>query len=278
MGRMWWVEDRTHLRQRAWLAALMIGACLAGVRAEGTVSVLSTSSGAVLGGLTYRDGDLVQYDDVTDTATLFFSEDLFSASENVDAVHVLANGTILLSTVGPATLGGLTFSDGDVAAYDPVSGTASLFFNENLLLNGANLDALAVLDNGHLVISTEIDSTLAGLAFRDGDLIEYDAVGNVASLFLNEDLFTDDEDVDGVHVLADGTIILSTDTGATIGGLTFRDGDLIRYDPVSGISTLEFDEDAFVGNENIDAVFVVPEPGAGSLLAFGLALLVRRRR
>lgn len=255
----------------------MICACLAGVRAEGTVSVLSTDAAATLGGLSFSDGDLVSYDDVTDTATLLFDESAFSASEDVDAVHILANGNILLSTTTGATLGGLTFRDGDVVAYDALSDSAVLFFDEDLFVSNANVDALAVLANGHLVLSTADSNTLAGLAFRDGDLIEYDPVGNVASLFLDEDLFTADEDIDGVHVLADGTIILSTGNGATIGGLTFRDGDLIRYDPVTDTSTLEFDEDAFTGNEDVDAVFG-PEPGTGSLLAFGLALLARRRR
>jgi hypothetical protein len=49
-----------------------------------------------------------------------------------------------------------------------------------------------------------------------------------------------------------------------------RDRDLIRYDPVSGVAVLEFDEDAFDASENVDAVFG-PEPGTGALLA-------RRRR
>ena len=87
-------------------------------RADATVMVLSTIDGATLGGVTFRDGDLVRYDDVTDTATLIFDEDGFSANENIDALHVLANGNILLSTVNDATLGGLTFRDGDIVEYD----------------------------------------------------------------------------------------------------------------------------------------------------------------
>jgi hypothetical protein len=78
-------------------------------------------------------------------------------------------------------------------------------------------------------------------------------------------------------VLYDGTIILSTSNSATIAGLTFRDGDLVRYNPLTGVATLEFDEDAFDASENVDAVFG-PEPGTGALLALGLGLLARRRR
>lgn len=270
---------RTNLRSRGWIAILTLCACLAGSRAEGTEFVLSTLTGATLGGLTFRDGDLVRYDDVANTATLVFSEDNFAADENVDAVHILANQHILLSTAVGASLAGLTFRDGDVVEYDPVNDSATVFFNENLFLSGGNIDAFAILDNGNLVLSTALDDTLAGVLFRDGDLIEYDPMGGTASLFLSEDLFVADEDIDGVHVLSDGTIILSTQDNASIGGLIFLDGDLVRYDPNSDTATLYFAEALFGTGENVDAVFVpIPEPSTASLLTLGLLLLARRRR
>ncbi len=265
------------LRSGAFFAVLAVCACLAGSRAEAVEIVLSTNNPATLGGLTFRDGDIVRYDDVTDTATLVFNENNFSDNQDVDAVHMLANGNILLSTTAGTTLGGLTFRDGDVVEYDPLNDLASLFFDEDLFLSGGNIDAFAILDSGNLVLSTTLSDTLAGLVFRDGDLVEYDPVGLTASLFLSEDLFTGNEDIDGVHVLSDGTIILTTQTGASIGGLTFFDGDLIHYDPVSDTASLGFAESNFAASENVDAVFG-PEPGTGSLLALGLALLARRRR
>jgi hypothetical protein len=270
---------RKRLRSRSWVAVLTLCACLAGSRAEGTEFVLSTLTGATLGGVTFRDGDLVLYDDVANTASLVFSEDNFTSDENVDAVHMIANGHILLSTAVGAVLGGLTLRDGDVVEYDPVNDIATVFFNEDLFLSGGNIDAFAILDNGNLVLSTALDDTLAGLLFRDGDLIEYDPVGGTASLFLNEDLFVSDEDIDGVHVLSDGTIILSTQDNASIGGLIFLDGDLVRYDSTSDTATLYFAEATFGTGENVDGVFVpIPEPGTSSLLAPGLLLLARRRR
>jgi hypothetical protein len=135
-----------------------------------------------------------------------------------------------------------------------------------------------VLGNGHYVLSTGAGETLAGLAFRDGDLVEYDPVSGTASLFLNENLFAANENIDGVTVLADGSIILSTASNASIGGLSFLDGDLVRYDPISGTATLAFSESAFAGGENIDGFFYTPEPATGLLLALGLAGLSLRRR
>lgn len=265
------------LRVRALIGALSASACLSAVPAHGMVIYLSTTNGATIGGLTIRDGDIARYDTVSGVATLFFDEDLFAASENVDAFVIRPNGNILLSTTSAATLGGLTFRDGDIAEYNPGTNTATLFFNENLFSNDADIDAFDVLGNGHYVLSTAAGETVAGLAFRDGDLVEYDPVSATASIFLNENLFAANENIDAVHVLADGSMILSTVSNASIGGLAFLDGDLVRYVPATNTATLVFSESAFGGGENIDAVFG-PEPATGLLLALGLAGLSIRRR
>jgi hypothetical protein len=264
------------MRGRAWLAVLGVCACLA-ARAEAVQIVLSTAGDATLGGLAFRDGDVVLYDDVALTATLLFNEDAFGASENVDAFYLEAGGDILLSTVAAATLGGLSFRDGDLVRYDRVNDVATLLFDEDLFSNDANVDAFTVLPNGNFVLSTEAGETLGGLTFRDGDLVEYDPVNDVATLFFDEDLFAAGEDIDGVFVLPDGSIVLSTRAAADLGGLGFRDGDLVRYDPVNDIATLFFDEDLFGANENVDAVFV-PEPATAALLGAGLALLALHTR
>jgi hypothetical protein len=263
-------------RTIAFLALFAACVTLPAAGARAAIVYLSTDAGATIGGVTIRDGDIARYDTVAGTATVFFNEDLFSGNENVDAFHILPNGNLLLSTNSDATLGGLTFSEGDVVQYNPSSGIATSYFAESLFLGAANVDAFTLLGNGHFVLSTETSETLAGLTFRDGDLIEYDPIGGGASIFLNEDLFSADEDIDGVYVMPDGSIILSTVNAATLGGLTFNDGDLARYFPGTNTAVLFFAETAFSASENVDAVFV-PEPGTAALVAFGLAVLARRR-
>ena len=39
------------------------------------------------------------------------------------------------------------------------------------------------------------------------------------------------EQIDALHVRNNGNILLSTDTSATLGGLTFLDGDIVEYNP-----------------------------------------------
>jgi len=264
-----------------FLASGLLGLALLGLSVSASAvshGISVQANGALLGGLTFDDADVAEYDDVAGTAVLAFDESAFANDEDLDALHMFADGTFLFSTRDSATLGGLSFRDGDVALWDPVSGTASLYFDEDLFAAGENLDAVSVLGNGNLLLSTNGNASLAGLAFRDGDLVEYDPIGGIASLFFNEDLFTNDENIDAAHVLADGTLLISTLGNATLGGLSFRDGDVVRYDPLSGVATLYFSEDDFAGNENVDAYAVAPEPTSALLLSFGLAALAWTRR
>ena len=171
---------------------------------ESGTLVLSTKSGAKLGGLRFRDGDLVEYDPVSDIATLFFSEDLFTrGNADVNALHILANGHLILSTRAKATLGGLSFRDGDLVEYDPVSDTATLFFSEDLFRRNEDIDAVFVLDDGHIVLSTRSRATLGGLRFENGDLIEYDPVCETASIYFDESVFTHNEDINAASGLGE---------------------------------------------------------------------------
>ena len=214
---------------RNLFASLLLASCLASMPAAAIEIILSTANGATLGGLTFRDGDLARYNTVTGIATLFFDEDLFSANENVDAFDLMSNGDLILSTTNAATLGGLTFGPGDLARYNPGSNTATLFFSGSLFSAAENIDAVSVLSNGNIVLSTANGATLGGLTFRDGDLARYDPVAGTATLYFNENLFSANENVDGADVLGATSIALSTTNAATLGGLSFRLG---RHRPV----------------------------------------------
>ena len=87
------------------------------IQAASDSLLLSTWDNETLGGLSFGDDDIVEYDQVGDTATLFFDGgNLFSNNgEDIDAIHYRSDGNILvIFTAGGATLGGLTFEDGDV--------------------------------------------------------------------------------------------------------------------------------------------------------------------
>ena len=148
------------------------------------VVTLSTRETETLGGIAFEDGSLVDYDTVADTATLRFNENKFDGNGDIDAVHVLDNGHYILSTDSGATLGGLTFRDGDLIDYNPIADTATLFFNEDLFAANEDIDAVHVLDNSHIILSTSTSASLGGTLLDPGDLVDYDPVAGTASLFL----------------------------------------------------------------------------------------------
>jgi len=289
MAKARWVPGTLEIQQKQnfnpkrlimiLVVALILGAAPA-TPANATTIIISTTNTETLGGLTFENADLAEYDPATDTATLFFDEDLFTANENIDAVHVPDNGHIILSTVGAAELGGLSLRNGDLVEYDPVSGTATLFFSEDLFSSNEDIDAVSILANGNIVLSTVGAATLGGLTFADGDLIEYNPVTDIATLYLDGDLFADGENIDAADVLASGNIILSTVNAATLGGLTFRQHDLVEYNPLTDVATLYLSGDLFSNVANINAVHIVttvPEPATIVLLGLASLVLIRPR-
>ena len=242
--------------------------------------ILSTDNTETLGGLTFSKGALVEYNPTTDTATLYFDGSLFGGPADIDAVHVLANGNIVLSTAAAATLGGLTFGKDDLIEYNPTTDTATLYFDGNLFSKTTEIiDATYIFDNGNIILSTVSSATLGSLSFNEDDLIEYNPTTDVASLYFDGGLFSASENITAAHILENGNIVLSTAADAVLGGLSFSSGDLVEYNPATDVATLYFAESLFSDSANINAVYItpMPEPATIALLGFGCLALVRRR-
>ncbi len=111
---------------------------------EGCGPIISTDSDAILGGLSFTDIDLVKYDATNYTASLFFDGSLTTLSADIDAVHVLDNSHIMLSTNSSTTLGGVSFGGDDLVDYDPVADTATLIFDGSILFDGPNENIISV--------------------------------------------------------------------------------------------------------------------------------------
>lgn len=294
------------------LAVLLV----AGV-ANGVGVYLTTTANVHVGtnDLLIRNGDVALYDSVTQIATLAFDRSNFrtgggtpGAVGNVDAFHVLSDGTFLLSTDNNEWLGSNMqyVRPGDIVQYDGATDTASIYFDQDNFRtyngnNGAweNVDAVHVLANGNILLSTSGGARLGApmLHFADGDLVEYDPLADTAAVFMSEGVFRTpwgqpggDEDIDGVSMLDDGTLVLTTRTNARLGDpmLSFRDGDIVAYDIYADSACLFFSEDDLhCSEQDIDGVAVlglggppvIPEPltvwvSAGLVM---LAGYIRRR-
>lgn len=231
-----------------------------------------------VGGLSVEPRDGVNLDD---TARIDLG---LPAIEDIDAFHFLPTNQYFFSTTTSVSLGGEIYTPGDIVLFD--GATYSVFFDESLITAAArNIDALTILPNGHLLISTSLSSEIYGFAFQNGDVVEIDPVAETASLFMGLDeatLFSGaNQDIDGLHYdPATGTLLISVRTagGGTIGGLAYGDAasHVFEIDP-SGVAATSVYLDGtglFDGaTRQLDSVFV-PEPGARSMLILGTLGLV----
>jgi hypothetical protein len=238
------------------------------------------ATGTVVGGVSYSRFDVVWFDPLTNTSQLVLGNSVFGQSTRLDALQLLPGGQIVLSIApNSRTLAGVPIRDGDVVLYDPVAGAATILLSESGFASGADVDAVQLLPNGHLLLSTEDNETLFGVSFRDGDVVEWDPLGGGVSVVFSESLFAGGEDVDALWLGSDGSLYLSTRSNAVLAGLSFQANDLVRYDPGTGTASLALDGAGLPANVLAVSAFL-DEPRQLALVAglTGLFLFPNLRR
>ncbi|MHC4504107.1 MAG: hypothetical protein ACYTFI_12435 [Planctomycetota bacterium] len=249
-----------------------------------TVVSFSVEAGLLNG--TYG-GELVRPVDAVnlDTGALVFSAFPDTILEDIDAFHLLPDGTVAFSTSTDVTqgFGGVPYiRNGDVVLWD--GNSASLLFEELIGFGGAhnNIDAFSILPNGNYLLSTDLGATLGGLSFQNGDIVEYDPNADLATLHHGLDeatIFTgtpnSNPDIDALHAKADGKVIFSirsegigrVGTGPTYGFADAPRTDLFEIDPATLDASLFLDGDGLFDGvaRNLGAVSLsVPAQGGGS--------------
>ncbi|MCH8046992.1 MAG: lamin tail domain-containing protein, partial [Planctomycetes bacterium] len=228
-------------------------------------------------GIDVDNGDLAAFNTDNRAVSIFFREALFVGGENIDAVHVRDNGNIILSTTSGATLGGLTFRDGDLIEYNPAEDTATLLISEDAFGNNVDIDAVWVNEQAgrisELIFSTDGTYVVGGDEFLNGDLVKVVIPGGVnlnetpldsfdglaVTRVLSEtSLFVGGANIDGVHKDG-GYFLISTTRSEQIGDFAFTNGSIVRVDADSSTAEIFFDESNFSdGNEDVNALFVDP--------------------
>jgi hypothetical protein len=172
----------------------------------------------------------------------------------------------LVSTSSDEIIDGKYFFAGDLFAAHNTPGNTGLYLSAAIFdEDGVDVNAAALLPNGHLLLSVGNDSgaTLAGVHVDDGDLVEYDPATGTASLYLDESVFGLNVDIDAVEILPNGHLLLSLRRDDVIGGTLFRDGDILEYDSAAGSFSL-FMSESVVGGVDVDAFAI--RPGTGHYL------------
>ncbi|ALO45170.1 DUF6701 domain-containing protein [Pseudohongiella spirulinae] len=156
------------------------------------ISVSTPGNSTSIGGLNnFENHDLIIYDPSTDEAVMFFDDSLENSGriDDINAVHLLKNGQIVLSANDSSTIGSnnLDFDAWDLVRYDPIVGTASTFLDGSTVFANhttVNVNGAYVLDDcasndDDLDCSVLLTTTTGGvagsnnLAFTASDIIIY---------------------------------------------------------------------------------------------------------
>ena len=181
------------------------------------------------------------------TLRLTASDGALAASDDVVITVNPAASTssmIYLSSSANGTVGGVAFRDEDILAYDPNTDRWSLAFDgSDVGLGGVDVDALAVLSDGSLLLSTDNPVTLSGVgSVDDSDILHFmpsslgdNTAGSYALYFRGADvgLTTSGEDIDAIDFAPDGRLLISTLNSASVPGVSANDEDILAFAPTA---------------------------------------------
>ncbi|MFK7896615.1 MAG: LamG-like jellyroll fold domain-containing protein [Myxococcota bacterium] len=205
--------------------------------------VLSTDGDSAIGGVDFAATDLMEYNPGGGSAAIRWDGRTAGLSSPVDALHVLSDGTFVLSTQEDESLGDLSFSRDDLIRYDPTTNQATTYFKSRLHFTAGtgSVDAVFVRPSGNIILSTAGAATLAGVDLQDNDFVEYDPRTQTASLFFDGDGEGLSVRPSALHVLGNGHLLFATKQPTSFAGRALLPDDLVEYDPVSGSASLYLD-------------------------------------
>lgn len=219
---------------------------------------LSPSYGNSVDGISYTRDDILAYDTISDSWSLFLDGSAVGIPTNADiyGVVIQSNGKMLLTfLVDNITLPGIAtpVDNSDIVEYDPALNTFSLYFDGSdvgLTTSGESIDALAIdPSNGNILFSPQGGISVSGLSAADEDIIAFsplslgeDTSGSFSLYFDGSDVGLsnggDNEDIRSVWVDAgSGDIYLNTKQNFSVSGASGDKNTIFICTPTSLGST-----------------------------------------
>jgi len=226
------------------------------VPSSGVVVLVSSTSGGTVGGVAFRDEDVLAFDAASDTWSMYLDGSdvgLGGSGADVDAFTVLGDGSLLLSFAGPSSVPGVgEVDDSDIVRFVPTSlgtntaGTYEMYFDGSdvgLTTNGEDIDAVSRLVDGRLILSTVGSFGVPGASGADEDLVAFTPTslgastnGTWALYFDGSDvgLSASSEDVNAAWVdPGSGDVYLSTAGSLSVPGVSGTSADVFVCSPSS---------------------------------------------
>jgi len=221
--------------------------------------VFSPRSATTIAGLAVDDEDLVRFDLGAERHALYFDgSDVGLGPTAIAALAYHPSGDLVLAFTHTVNLPGLvggpagdTVEPHDLVRFTPsrlgpdTAGTFSFFFDGSaagLSQPDEAIDALALLPDGSLVLSTVGATAVDGVLASPQDLLRFSSsslgaatAGTWSLWFDGSDVGLDQlsENIDAVSVLADGTILLSPSGNTIVPDHTATDADVLAFTPAT---------------------------------------------
>jgi uncharacterized protein YjiK len=221
----------------------------------GSALYISINTTGYVGPVYTKDEDILFFDGVA-WSMFFNGSDVGLGSYDVDGFMVLDSDTILMSLDKAANITGLGAVDSyDILRFDAASlgentaGTFSLYFDGSAVgldTSGENIDGIALLADGRLVLSTSGNFSVPGASGKDEDLLIFDQTTLGWGLYFDgSDVglsTTSGEDVSGLSVAPNGDIYLSTRGDFAVAGISGSSADIFICTPISlgGTTSCDF--------------------------------------
>ena len=250
-----------------------------------------SSKARQLGGVTMDKGDVVRFDMETGVAVKVFDDrEFFDKRENIDAVDLLSNGHLVVSTTSSASTGrgAHRFTSGDLIEID-ISGPTPLLVgifltSRQLYTTKEDINGFSTGPAGSFLSTVDSSPAFANsISFDDGDSAHFftGKPSSTASLYFDEDMFfKNDANIDALSFLSADSIAISTSSSESMAGHKMKRGDVVKLTRSGSdwsFTEILFSSGSSLGfgrNINLDAVYVaMPEPSGGLLLVLGALIL-----
>jgi hypothetical protein len=214
---------------------------------------LSLTASATLGGVTVANEDIFAWDGASGFSMVFDGSDVGVGGFSMNAFAILPGNRIAMSFTSAGSVPGIagTVDESDIVLFtaatlgESTSGSFSLYFDGSdvgLTTSSENIDALEILPDGHLLISTTGGASVPGASAGDEDVLEFapSSLGSATSgswslYFDGSDvgLSSSSEDIDALGVGGDSSLSLSTTGAFSVPGASGADEDVFGFAPSS---------------------------------------------
>jgi hypothetical protein len=242
------------------------------VETGGSPLYFAVTAAATVGGIPVANEDVLYFDG-TAFSLVFDGSDVGITNLSIDAFTRIGPSAILMSFTADRVVPGIagTVDESDIVRFDGTlgavtSGTFSMYFDGSdvgLTLSSEDVDAVELLPNGHVLVSTTGGVAVTGVSAVDEDILEFTptsigdvTAGTFAFYFDGSDVglnTNSGEDVDAVAVDSSGNVYLSTTGLFSVTGISGEDDDVFVFDPAAlgavttgaYLPTLYFDGSSF---------------------------------